>query len=88
MSSAVLTNICSENVLQTIINGYVEEFIFSKIPCFQHILMNTFRWMRLNHENCSLGRILFWTLKKYSDYKPHCVNFDENKLKMKAVSEI
>ena len=50
--------------------------------------MNTFRWMHLNHENCSLGRILFWKLKKYSDYKLHRVNFDENKLKMKAVSEI
>ena len=27
------------------------EFIFSKIPCFQHILLNTFRQMRLKYDN-------------------------------------
>ena len=27
------------------------EFIFNKIPCFQHIFQNTFRQMRLKNEN-------------------------------------
>ena len=37
----------------------LEKFIFSKIPCFQHIPLKTFRQMRLKHENCSLRRVLF-----------------------------
>ena len=31
--------------------GSVAEFIFSKIPCFQHILPNAFTEMRLKYEN-------------------------------------
>ena len=50
-------------------NASVAEFTFSKTPCFQHILMNTFRQMRWNYENCSLKRILFWTLKQHLYYK-------------------
>ena len=50
-------------VLQIIIKASLAEFIFSKIPCFQHIfLLNTFRRMCLNYENCSLRRILFYNL--------------------------
>ena len=37
------------NVLQIIINPSVVALFFSKIPCFQHILMNTVRRMRLNY---------------------------------------
>ena len=40
-------------------NYYQTESIFSKILCSQHILLNSFRRMCLNYENCSLRRILF-----------------------------
>ena len=39
---AVLKNVYSENFLQIIIKASVVEFIFSKIPCFQHIFLNIF----------------------------------------------
>ena len=81
MSSTNFKNICSKN--------FVAEFIFSKISCFQHILLNTFRRMRLNYENCSLRSILFQTLKQHSDYKGLIAKtFDENTLKLKTVSAI
>ena len=47
----------------------VAKFIFSKTPCFQHMLINSFRRMRLKYENCSLRGILFYTLKQHSGYK-------------------
>ena len=59
LCSVALKNICSEMFLQTMIKGSVTELIFSKIPCFQHILLDTFRQMRLKHENYSLRGILF-----------------------------
>ena len=65
------------------------EFIFSKIPSFQHILLNPIRRMSLNYENCSLMSILFQTLKQYADYKSlFAKTFDENTLKMNAISAI
>ena len=79
------------------------ESIFSKIPFFQHILLNTFRWMSLNYENCTLRSILFQTLRQHSDYKIGLSNrtldqttnriliaryFDGNTLKMEAVNTI
>ena len=45
--------------LQIIINAFAADFIFSKIPCFQHILLDSFRQVRLKYENCFLRRILF-----------------------------
>ena len=73
------------NFLQIVIKASLAEFIFSKIPCFHHILLlNTLRLMWLNYENCSLRHILFYnlaflsrrgqscllqTLKQHSDYK-------------------
>ena len=51
LCGVTLKNICSEIFLQTIIKGSVAEFIFNKIPCFQHIFQNTFRQMRLKNEN-------------------------------------
>ena len=67
---AVLKNICPKNFQhyhyrKVIISASVAEFIFSKIPCFQHILTNTSRRMRLNHEYCSLRCVLFQTLKEH-----------------------
>ena len=38
------------------------EFIFSTISYFQHILLDIFRRIRLNYENCSFRGILFYTL--------------------------
>ena len=35
------------------------ELIFNKIQCFNHILLKTFKRMRLYYENCSLRSILF-----------------------------
>ena len=58
LSGAVLMNICLENFLQIIINAYVAEFIFRKIPSFQQIFMYTFKWMRLNYKHCFLRHIL------------------------------
>ena len=86
LSGAVMKKICSKIFLQIIINTSVAEFIFSKIACFQHILVNTFR---LNYEHCSLRSILFYTLKQHSDYKSFIAwIFDGNTLKMKAVHDI
>ena len=62
---------------------------FSKIPCFQDILLNTFSSTCLNYENYSLRRILFQTLKQYLDYRSLIAETsDGNALKMKAVSVI
>ena len=55
MSVAVCKNFCSGKFLQTIIKVFVADFVFSKIPCVEHILLNTFRRMRLKHENYSLS---------------------------------
>ena len=45
--------------------------------------------MRLNYKNCSLRRILFQTLKQYSDCKSFIAHtFDKNTLKIKNVSDI
>ena len=68
LSTTVLKNICSEEVLQNIIKASAADFIFSKILCFQHILLNTFRRMGLKYEDYSLRRILLQTLKQ-SDCK-------------------
>ena len=45
--------------LEIIIKVSVTEFVLSKIPLFQHILMNTFRRIRLKYETYFLRRILF-----------------------------
>ena len=42
-------SICSESFLEIIIKVSLAEFTFSNISCFQHILLNTFRRMRLNY---------------------------------------
>ena len=55
-----LKNIFSRNFLQVVIKTLVAEFTFSKLPCFQHILVNTFPLTDVpKHENYSLGGILF-----------------------------
>ena len=45
--------------LQIVIESSVVEFISSKFPWFQHILLNLFKRMRLQYENYSLRHILF-----------------------------
>ena len=68
------------------------DFIVSKIPCFQHILLSTFRRMRLKYEKYSLRSILFYALKKQSDYKSIIAKtFDGstgNTFKLKAASPV
>ena len=79
----------SENVLQFIIKASVTDFIFSKTPCFQHILLNSFRRYHPKYENYSSSSILFSTLKQQSDYKINFANiFNANVLNMKAASPI
>ena len=86
---AVFKNFCSEKFLQIIIKASVEDFIFSKIPCFQHILLNAFRRMRLKYEKSSFRRALFQTLKQHSDLKSLIVKaFDGNTFRVKAASPI
>ena len=51
-------------VLKIFCKLFVAEFVFSKILCFQHIPMNSFRQINLNYGNCSLR-----------DIKYHWVNF-------------
>ena len=55
---AALKNFWSENFLEIIIKPCVADFIFSRTPCFRHILLNTFRRIRLKHEYYSLRHIL------------------------------
>ena len=59
------------------------------VICFQHILLNTFRRMRLKYDNYSLRPILFYTLKQQSDYKCFIAKtFDGNTFKMKATGPL
>ena len=39
--------------LRIIIKAPLVEFTCSESPCFQHILLNIFRWLRLKYENYS-----------------------------------
>ena len=71
------------------IKASLAEFAFSKIPCFQYILLKTFKRMRLNYVNCFLRRILFYILKQHSDYKSLIAKtFKGKTLKMKAFRTI
>ena len=80
---------CSENFLQIIIQPSVPNFIFSKVPCFQHILLNTCRWILLKYEKYSLRLIFFQTLKQHSDCKSFISKtFDRNIFKIKAASPV
>ena len=84
-------SICSENFQKIFIQTSVWEFIISKIPCFQHILLNTYGGMPMKHENYSLRLILSQTFKQHLDHKSPIFknlerNRDRNTLKMKAVS--
>ena len=52
------------------------EFMFIKIQCFQHILLNTCRQMRLKYENYSLRRMEVLDIKTtLTQQKPHCKNY-------------
>ena len=60
------------------------DFIFSKIPCFQHILLNTFRQMCLKCKNYSLRDVLFLTFKQLFRLQSLIAKtFDGNIFKMK-----
>ena len=75
-----MKNIYLENFLQLIIKASVVEFIFVKIPCFLHILLNTFRQILKKYESYSLKGILLLTFTQHSGSclkleKPHCKFF-------------
>ena len=63
LSFAVLKNFCSERFVQIIMKTFAIHFIFSKIPCFQEILLGRRRQMRLKYENYYLRPILLQTTK-------------------------
>ena len=89
MCSVALKIIFLAVFLPIIINESVADFIFIKMPCFQNILLSTFRWMRLKYENYSLKRMLFQTFKQHSYCKNLIVKtFDEITVKMKSASPI
>ena len=70
-----------------IIKVSVAKFIFSKIPYFQLVLLNTFRQMHPDYENYSLRRILFQTFKKHYHSKNLILKtFDGITTKMKVAS--
>ena len=78
-----------EYLFGNIIKGSVAEFIFSKIPSFQHILLNTLRQMHLQYENYSLRCMeISDTQRTLTLQKPHCKYFDGITIKMKAVRPI
>ena len=47
LADGLLKNICVWN-LQIVIKASLAEFTFSKLSCFQYILVNTFTWMDLS----------------------------------------
>ena len=83
MSGGVFKNIYSKNVLQIIIETSVTEFIFSKVPCFQHMSLNLHTFLKTVSPEVwktYFGLILFWTFKQHSGrclkpQKPRCKNF-------------
>ena len=54
--------------LGVIVKASVIEFTFCKNPCFQHVLMNNFRRIRLKYASYSLIGILFSAFKQHSGY--------------------
>ena len=60
MSFAILKNICSAYFLQIFVKVSAAECIFSKIPCFQHILVIGFKRMNSNYENFPSRSILLF----------------------------
>ena len=96
LSSAILKNIrfskfsvISVKTFSNLLSNHLGQFISRKFPCLQHILPNTFRKMRLKHDNYSLRCILFQTLKQNSESKNLVAKiFNVNMFKMKAVSPI
>ena len=54
LSEDFLKNVASKKFLQIITEAFVAEFNFSRIPCFRHVLLNTFERIPLKYENYSL----------------------------------
>ena len=78
-----------ESICKQYFKIFVVDFIFSKIPCFQHIHLDRFRQIDLKYENYSLGHILFQTLTRHSDDKSFIAKtFGESRVKMKATSPV
>ena len=92
MFGGVSDNTFSENFLETIIRISVVIFIFIEIPSSRHILLNTFRRMRLKYENHFWEASYFRHSNRYVaawKYKSFIARlFDGNTLKMKAASRI
>ena len=62
-----MRNIFLKSFQQIIIKSSVAEFIFSKAPCSQYILIKNFNQMHLKYENYPLRDILSQIFKQYSD---------------------
>ena len=64
------------------------DFVLSKIPCFQHILSNTFRPMSLTYQSYYEAHFLSDIQTILRLEKPHYKNLRRNALKVKAASPI
>ena len=58
-AAGVLKTICSKRFTPIIIKASEVEFIFSKVPCFQLILLKTFRKMLLKFDDHHLRASFF-----------------------------
>ena len=75
------------NIFLQIIKASVAEFNFSKVPCFQQILQNTFRQTRLKYENYSL-RILILGIQTAFRLKLYYKVFLWKHVELKVVNSI
>ena len=63
------------------------EFMCCKIPCFKHILLNTFWWMCLKYENYSLRHLILEIQTTFTLQELFMKTYDGITKKMKAASE-
>ena len=61
------------------------EFVFIKVPCSQHISLNTFRRIILKYKKSFFERHLILDVQtKFILQKPHCKTFYGNTLKIES----
>ena len=76
------------NIFLQIIKTSVAEFNFSKVPCFQQILQNTFRQTRLKYENYSLRHLILGIQTAFRLQKLYYKVFSWKHVELKVVNPI
>ena len=76
------------NIFLQIIKTSVAEFNFSKVPCFQQILQNTFRQTRLKYENYSLRHLILGIQTAFILQKLYYKVFSWKHVELKVVNPI